>query len=317
MDERHTSNGAIATTAAHEDIASDGSTAIRSFRWRRLMIRGSVVLAATDLGLCPRLLRLRPLGSGTHSRLGEPWGPAMTQTPMLVPQDENRRHFVQLLTAVIVCGVAVVAFVLLIGRSPTDKTSNVVTGSGIAASESRLVAPFTGIELMGSNNVIVQVGQPQSVVVRADDNLIGRVTTDVRGTQLLIGNAGDYRTKIDMRVEVTVPSLSSVTLSGSGSLAVHGVRTADFTADLPGSGLLTVTGTADVLHATILGSGDEELSGLTSGTVTATVAGSGRISLHATESLNATVRGAGSIVYTGNPATVVKNISGAGAITGG
>ena len=46
-------------------------------------------------------------------------------------------------------------------------------GSGVAATQARLLPPFTGVELAGDNNVIVEVGATQSVIVHADSNLLG------------------------------------------------------------------------------------------------------------------------------------------------
>jgi hypothetical protein len=58
--------------------------------------------------------------------------------------------------------------------SPTNE------GSGVAATQARNVAAFNSVELAGSNNVVIRVGEKQSVVVRADDNLLDRVTTEVQ-----------------------------------------------------------------------------------------------------------------------------------------
>ena len=68
-----------------------------------------------------------------------------------------------------------------------SSTSPVGTGSGVAATQARSLPPFTGVDLAGENNVIVQVGAKQSVIVHADSNLLGRVTTRVRSGRLVIG----------------------------------------------------------------------------------------------------------------------------------
>ena len=50
-------------------------------------------------------------------------------------------------------------------------------GSGVPVTQARDVASFANVELAGNNNVVVRVGASQSVIVKADDNLIDRVTT--------------------------------------------------------------------------------------------------------------------------------------------
>ena len=76
-----------------------------------------------------------------------------------------------------------------------DSSSSGVEGSGVAASDTRVVDPFESVELAGSNNVVVRVGEQQSVVVRADDNLLDRVTTEVQSGKLVVGNTpGSFST---------------------------------------------------------------------------------------------------------------------------
>lgn len=66
---------------------------------------------------------------------------------------------------------------------------------------------------------------------------------------------------------------------------------------------------------TLFGSSDAEFSQLVARHVEATVNGAGRIVVHATESLDASVPGAGEIVYEGNPADVTQSVTGVGSIT--
>jgi hypothetical protein len=199
-------------------------------------------------------------------------------------------------------------------RDGPSGSVNVIEGSGTAVSEIRAVAPFDSIDLAGANNVSISVGAEQSVRVRADDNLVGRITTDVRAAQLVIDNRGSFRSHSPIRVEITLPVLDAVSLSGSGTLTVQAVRADALTVALPGSGTIRVSGTADRLRATVDGSGDLRLNNLTAARATAVVSGSGLIQLVATEALDAKVSGTGSILYGGVPNEVTKNITGTGAI---
>lgn len=195
--------------------------------------------------------------------------------------------------------LVIVGLVLaLLHRSGTigGSSSPTVDGSGVAASQVRPLPAFDRIELAGSNNVVVHVGGRQSVVVHADDNLIDRVTTSVRSRELVVGNRpGSFTTRSPMSVEVTVPALTGVSLSGSGTV--------------------TGSGRATRLEIAIAGSGTAQLSGLVAQDVRAIVSGSGSIFLTATRSLDATVSGTGSILYAGNPARVARNVTGTGAVT--
>jgi hypothetical protein len=187
----------------------------------------------------------------------------------------------------------------------------------VPQAESRDVASFTGVKLAGSNNVVVRVGAPQSVLVRADDNLIDRVTTEVQSGTLVIGTApGSFTTKSPMSVELTVPTLDSVTLAGSGNIVLAGIEFKALDVSLPGSGTLTGRGAATRLDVTVNGSGVVQFTKLVAETVEAAVGGSGSIFVTATRSLNASVSGSGAIVYAGDPPSVTKSVTGSGAITG-
>src|SRR5512146_1182498 len=135
-------------------------------------------------------------------------------------------------TAVVVLAAVVVALLV------RDRSNSGVHGSGVAATQSRALAAFSGVDLAGSTSVKVAVGGRQSVVVHADRNLMGYVTTRVDAGTLVIGTTGSFTTRSPMSVEVTVPSLAAVRLSGSGQISVTGINASRLTVTLPGSGAL-------------------------------------------------------------------------------
>jgi Putative auto-transporter adhesin, head GIN domain len=67
-----------------------------------------------------------------------------------------------------------------------------VQGWGIAATQTRTVAGFSSLDLAGSHNVTVMLGARQSVVVHADSNVIGHVTTKVVAGTLVIADTGSF-----------------------------------------------------------------------------------------------------------------------------
>ena len=128
-------------------------------------------------------------------------------------------------------------------------------GSGVAATQQRQLAPFRSVELAGSNNVTIRVGGKQSVLVHADSNLLQRVTTVVHAGRLVIGNTpGSFTSKSPMSVEINMPSLSALRLSGSGNVSATGIKTSSLTMSLPGSGVLHAAGSAMRLTVTVAGS---------------------------------------------------------------
>lgn len=191
------------------------------------------------------------------------------------------------------------------------------TGSGVSKTEIRNVPAFDSVELAGGNNVVIRVGGDQSVVVEADDNLLGRVTTKVLSGTLVIGNTpGGFTTKSPMSVVVTIPRLSELTLAGGGNIVVDDVRAESLTVTLSGGGNLTASGAARSLRLTLSGSGNMWFTGLVADDVDAVLSGSGNMFVTATKSLEASIPGSGSIAYAGSPPHVTKSVTGSGTITG-
>ncbi|MGZ4183897.1 MAG: head GIN domain-containing protein [Gaiellaceae bacterium] len=227
---------------------------------------------------------------------------------------ENVLRALAVLTTLVLAGLVVL---VLVDRSANISISQGGTGSGVAATQARSLPPVTGVDLTGANNVVVRVGARQSVVVHADSNLLGRVTTQVSSGSLVIGNTpGTLNARSPMFVAVSVPSLDALTVQGSGNISVTGINSPSLTVRLPGSGTIRAAGTTARLDVAIGGSGTALLSRLTARDATASINGSGSIVLAATHSLDASISGSGTILYTGNPAQVTKSVTGSGTISG-
>ena len=214
-------------------------------------------------------------------------------------------HGQPILIAVLIpaLAVAAIAIALLAYSSP-----------GATATQTRTVASFTSLDLAASNNVTIIVGRPQSVVVHANSNLINHVTTDVVAGTLVIGHTGSLTARGPMSVDVSVPSLTALSLSGSGQISATGISTPQLTMTISGSGLLSAAGTATRLDVTINGDGQAQLSQLIARDVHAVVSGSGLIQVTATTSLDAAIPGSGTIIYSGNPPQVTTSVTGSGTV---
>ena len=249
---------------------------------------------ATHLTQPPRSSRLTPVHR--HSRL------------------ENVSRALAVLIALLLAGIVVL---VLADRSSNTLSGQGGTGSGVPATQARSLPPFTGVEIDGANNVVLRVGAPQSVIVHADSNLLGRVTTQVSSGSLAIGNTpGTLKARSPMSVVVSVPSLDALAVQGSGNITVTGIKSPSLTVRIPGSGTIDAAGTTARLDVAIDGSGTALLSGLVARDATASIDGSGSIVLTATRSLDASIPGSGTIVYAGNPAQVTKSVPGSGTIRG-
>lgn len=193
-----------------------------------------------------------------------------------------------------------------------------IQGSGNVVSENRSVSGFTSIALQGSANIYVTIGDTESVVVKTDDNILPLIETRVQNGQLIISTKDNtsYTTSADpVRVDVAMKSLDDINLRGSGMINVPELKGEAVNVNLPGSGNINVAG--EVTHANINlgGSGIVSCSGLKAKTATVNLSGSGNVTIYASDSLDATLSGSGTIQYSGNPTNVSKNVTGSGSIT--
>jgi putative autotransporter adhesin-like protein len=131
----------------------------------------------------------------------------------------------------------------------------------------------------------------------------------------VIATKGSFTTSSPMTVEISVPSLQALTVSGSGALTASNIQGPQVRVRLSGSSMARAAGTVTRLDVSAGGSGDAQLGQLVAREVHAAVSGSGRIVTHAANTLQASATGSGTIVYSGNPAHVTTSITGSGTIT--
>lgn len=212
-----------------------------------------------------------------------------------------------------------------------------LVGSGKIVDEARSLAAFSRIRLDGPFNLHVsQTGTP-SVTVRADDNLMSQVITEVEGDTLVIKSRPGHsmRSRQPLLVTVGTGSLAGVDTRGSGDVWVQGIKGERFelqlsgsgdvrlseltlrtlAVGLAGSGDITAQGHCEEAQLSIAGSGDLRMADLQTQRTTVSIAGSGDARVHATLAINASVAGSGDVRYSGNPSSVKSKVAGSGSVT--
>jgi hypothetical protein len=171
-------------------------------------------------------------------------------------------------------------------------------GSRLVATESRPLAKAVAkVDLSGPVNLTLRQGPAQALEVRGEQRLLANIDTSIDGDMLHIGPRGillRHRTPIE--VTVTLPTLDSLSINGSGEHTVSGFAGDHLDVALDGSGSMKFNGRYRAIMAAVHGSGDLELTGGTSDTVDAAVIGSGRLTLvGASRALHAELRGTGDL----------------------
>jgi Putative auto-transporter adhesin, head GIN domain len=215
-----------------------------------------------------------------------------------------------------VCGLLLVSLLAACNYATirTGDSGDRVEGSGNRKTERREVAGFDRLLVEGAYRVEVASGSPPSLEVEADDNLLPLIRAEVEGGRLRVHNERGMSTKEMPRLRLTVPDLREVELPGASEFSLTGVKNESLKISVPGASKLRAEGETGRLEVALSGAGLIDAEGLRARQVKASCSGAGSISVHASETLDASVSGVGSINYSGNPATVNRSVSGLGKI---
>ena len=152
----------------------------------------------------------------------------------------------------------------------------------------------------------------QQVVVRGEQNVIDRLNRDVINGIWGIGFTECVKNVSDFRVDITVPELDSVELSGAGTINAE-TEASTIDTILSGAGTVRLSGETTTQHVTLDGSGTVEAFDLTTDETSVLLTGEGTVNVTANEQLNVDLLGAGAVFYKGDPQLNV-HISGAGSV---
>ncbi|WP_442589014.1 head GIN domain-containing protein [Pedobacter sp. AW31-3R] len=214
------------------------------------------------------------------------------------------------------------------------------TGNASLLQEEKPTGSFKGIAGGGPINIKVTLGNKEAIRLEGDQDAIDDLVTEVEKGVLIIRPStrkwNDWsRRHKNARVTayITAKKLTSLTMSGSGSLTVENtISTAELVATLSGSGnikaaancksfvgvisgsgSLNVQGQANESNLTISGSGNFAGKSFSVDHLSAQISGSASIYIRAQKSIEAVISGSGNILYTGD-ATITKTIIGSGRI---
>lgn len=212
-----------------------------------------------------------------------------------------------------------------------------VEGTGEITSERRVQTAFTGIEVGGNINVVIEQTAPTSngyIVVHAQENIIPLVKAEIKGDILHVETEGCLNTTEPIKVVVVAPVLTSIDYSGSGQVLCYMMfatpemrikqsgsgeivfRMASQKTEIEhsGSGKLLLNGGTNELNIVSSGSGRLELDAFRAENVTVEHSGSGDVSFQSHSSLEVQLSGSGNVLYRGEPQNLQQENTGSGTI---
>ncbi|MCA1635935.1 MAG: DUF2807 domain-containing protein [Acidobacteria bacterium] len=201
------------------------------------------------------------------------------------------------------------------GAAKFGGAADQVVGSGARKTERRDVSEFNRIVVEGAYRVEVSCGQSRSLDIEADDNLLPLIRTDVEGGRLRIHSERGIQTQTLPRVRINVKDLNEVSVPGASDFRVDGLHNDAFKLNVEGASKFRASGETGRLDISLNGAGLVDARELRARSAAVVNNGAGTISVHASDTLDATVNGVGMIDYYGNPPTVNPKVNGFGKIS--
>ena len=191
-------------------------------------------------------------------------------------------------------------------------TARPAIGSGVIETQTIDISGFDRVLLEGFGNVYIEQGESEYLSVQTDSNIIPLLDIKVQGRELRLGTklGVDITPSESITYNLTVKSLNSISLAGSGNFEVEPMKSGDMTVSLPGSGNINIKGLkAGNLSVDLNGSGNITIKGIDAKTLDGSLKGSGDINLAGhVNSQNVTINGSGNYLA-GNLQTDISDIS--------
>ena len=193
-----------------------------------------------------------------------------------------------------------IAIALLAGLVITgcDEHGNqTIVGTGDVESMEVELPAFEGVNVTGTCNVDIQIGEPQSVEFYAQTEVLDVLTYEVSDGMLQIGFEPGYtvNTSKEIRAEITIPDVSFVGVTGAADFELSGAQ-------------------QPVLDIYITGSGNVDGFEMPVNNCNIRISGAGNCEVHVINSLDVDISGVGNVWYRGTP-TVTTDVSGVGNIS--
>jgi hypothetical protein len=190
-----------------------------------------------------------------------------------------------------------------------------IRGSGNRKIEKRELAAFKSVEASGAFEVKIVCQQPQSFEIEGDDNILAIIKTDVNNGALRIHSDTPYNASKPIAIRISIPNLENFTSSGAGDIHVSGVKNDQLVLSNTGAANIEAAGETKFVDIKSSGAGNIETNALQAERAKITVSGAANVDVYASQQLDVSVSGIGSVTYSGNPPVVNKQVSGIGSVS--
>ena len=188
-----------------------------------------------------------------------------------------------------------------------------IIGNGHIVTDTRSVSDFSEIQADGGFEIEWRSGPP-SLSITTDENLLRYIDNQNIDHRLRLHSHGNIWSTHGTKVAVSSPTRSGVKLTGAARLTAKQLSGHSFAIESTGAAKVFLDGTVDQLVTDMTGASRLQAESLQTKTAEISSTGASHAEVAVSEALKVSITGAGKIIYSGNPPTIEKHISGAGSI---
>ncbi|MCW4029240.1 MAG: DUF2807 domain-containing protein [Candidatus Bathyarchaeota archaeon] len=215
--------------------------------------------------------------------------------------------------SLVIVGVILIALAV-VGLLPGSWAPFGTVGSGNMTTQEFAVTDFTGVAAGNGFQVIITQGTTYSVKVTTDDNLQQYVDVQKSGDTLRVRMNAIGWSSNGLKVEIVMPDLSSIDLSGGSTGSASGFNVAhNVNILMSGGSSFTVTGSADSLSTDCSGGSNLHFGDFQVHDAQINFSGGSQGTINLDGTLDANLSGGSHLYYKGNPTLGnINTSSGAG-----
>jgi len=191
-----------------------------------------------------------------------------------------------------------------------------IVGSGQVVTQNKSFSDFTSVSVSSGFAFVITQSNAFSVKTVTDDNLQNYIQISKSGNSLSVGIKLGYSiTPSTLRVEISMPSLSRLELSGGAHGNAAGfVSTNNFAIDASGGSVVRIQGQASDLTINASGGSQLNLSDFAIRNVNVNLSGGSQAEIDPSGRIEGNLSGGSQLFYSGNPTLGNINVSGGATI---
>jgi hypothetical protein len=186
-----------------------------------------------------------------------------------------------------------------------------ISGVGPLTTETRQVGAFTRVDAGNGIVVNIRIGPTASVEVQAQANILPIIATDVQADTLRIHSTHGFNTSEGVTVNIVMPSLAGITMSGGSVGTAEGIAADALDITISGGAVLTASGSTSSLTLNVSGGSIANLDSLLTQTVTVDASGGANATINAAVAVSGSASGGSHVTVHGGATLNVTSSGGA------